>query len=130
MLFPVSWAQPVFWNTLVITIPSGVVLTSSRTRSGLVPPFSRFTLEKAGKTGRSVGEILDQSAMRSGDEWEKGTRLIFRTYTGVHQSKAVLFILAGITTLFAVTRLSTGYTLISSLTIVSIFDKKSYLWYH
>src|SRR5688572_19287748 len=54
------------------TISSGVVLTSSRTRSGLVPPFSRFTLEKAGKTGRSVGEILDQSAMRSGAVWENG----------------------------------------------------------
>jgi hypothetical protein len=52
------------------SIPSGAFLTSSRTRSGLVPPFSRFPLEKAGKTGRSVGEILDQSAMRSGAGWE------------------------------------------------------------
>jgi hypothetical protein len=53
------------------SIPSDAFLTSSRTRSGLVPPFSRFTLENAGKTGRSVGGILDQSAMRSAAGREK-----------------------------------------------------------
>ena len=59
-------------NTMMFTtISSGVVLTSSRTRPGLVPGISRSSLEKAGKTGRSAGEILDQSATRLGARWEK-----------------------------------------------------------
>jgi len=53
-----------------ITICSGVVLTCSQACPGLLPDLSRFSLEKAGKTGRSVGEILDQSARRSGGRWE------------------------------------------------------------
>ena len=58
-----------------ITICRRHVPTSSQTSPGLLPDLSRFSLENAGKTGRSVGEILDQCAMRSGHGWEKRNTL-------------------------------------------------------
>jgi hypothetical protein len=48
------------------TISPALLLTCSRTCPGLLPHFSHLSLENAGKTGRSVGEIFDESAMRSG----------------------------------------------------------------
>jgi len=53
------------------TISPTRVLTSSRTRPGLIPGFSRFSLERPGKTGTIAGEILDQSATRLGAGREK-----------------------------------------------------------
>jgi len=61
-------------SMMYTTISPTLFLTSSRTRSGLVPGFSRFSLEKAGKTGTNAGEILDQSATRLGAGWENVSR--------------------------------------------------------
>jgi hypothetical protein len=41
------------------TIPSTLFLTCSRACPRLLPHFSHYSLENEGKTGRSVGEILD-----------------------------------------------------------------------
>jgi len=68
------------------TICPTLVLTCSQACPGLLPDLSRFSLEKAGKTGRSVGEILDQSATRSGAGWE---RQRFGTVTGLRLNKLV-----------------------------------------
>ena len=52
------------------TISPTLLLTCSRTCPELLPHFSHLSLENAGKTGRSVGEIFDEYAMRSGAGWE------------------------------------------------------------
>jgi len=48
-----------------ITISPTLFLTCSRACPGLLPHFSHLSLERPGKTGRSVGEVLDESGRRS-----------------------------------------------------------------
>jgi hypothetical protein len=66
------------------TISSGVVLTSSRIRPGLLPDFSRFSLEKAGKTGRSAEQVCHQSATRSGRPLNNAQWHFFKRHSGTH----------------------------------------------
>jgi hypothetical protein len=56
---------------LFTTISSTVVLTSSRTRSRIVRELCTFTWENPEESRRSVEQIFDQSATRSGAGWEK-----------------------------------------------------------